>query len=157
MCQLDQMLCECWWHSPALAAPRTPFHQELCKKVWTRACKQRCVCTSTRCEGTCVGRNNFPLAVQRRKAVACFPDISTTKLHCVGFADGHVCASSSFALLAGGMWPMPPSSSNNMGEAGKWEELESGTRCWKTEMLLKSDVTVLDAHRPCLWEIHRSS
>lgn len=66
-----------------------------------------------------MARNSFPLAAQRRKAVACFPDTSTTKLHCVGFADGHVCASSSFALLAGGMWPMLPSSSNSMGEARK--------------------------------------
>lgn len=47
----------------------------------------------------------------------CFPGISTIKLLCVGFADGHVCASLHF--LAGGTCPVLPSSSKSMGEAGK--------------------------------------
>lgn len=45
------------------------------------------------------------MAAQRRNAVACFPGISTIKLLCVVFADGHVCASSSFALF--GWWDVP--------------------------------------------------
>lgn len=66
---------------------------------------------------------------REEKLLLVFPDISIIKLHCVGFADGHVCASSSFARQAGGKCPMLPSSSKSMGEAGKQEGLESGARC----------------------------
>lgn len=116
----------------------------------TRACKQRGVCTGTSCDNTCVAGSSFPLVAQRRKAVACFPDISTIKPHCVGFADGHICASSSFALF--GWWDVPDAAIILKEHERGWEV--RGAAEWGQ---CSNQATVLDAHRPCLWGTHRSS
>lgn len=52
---------------------------------------------------------------------------------------------------------MPLSSQKSIGKAGKEEELESGSRCWKSLRLLKSEATMLETHSLCLWKISSSS
>lgn len=130
MCQLDRCFVRAGDTIQAWAPPRTlSTRSSQCKKVWTKAGKQRGVCTSTRCESTCVTRNSFPLVAQRRKGAASFPDISTVKLHCVGFADGHVCASS------GRTCTMLPSSS----EHGRGWEVRRAGEC--SQMLKDTQAT----------------
>lgn len=85
LCISNRPLCKGWCTVQLWAPHRSPFCQEFAPQ---KCLNQRGVCTSATCDGTCVARNISPLAAQRRKAAACFPDISITKLHCGGFADG---------------------------------------------------------------------